>query len=135
MTIPGSCLCQEIKYEIDGELLSLGHCHCKMCQRFHGTAYATYGMILKADFSISQGEASLRTIQSSQAVKRKFCSKCGSPISYENSTLPENIWIAAGTFDGDPQYLPQYHIFVGSKAAWLEINDDLPQYEGLPPSS
>ena len=40
MKICGSCLCQATRYEINGPLLSLGHCHCKMCQRFHGTAYA-----------------------------------------------------------------------------------------------
>jgi len=25
---------------------------------------------------------------------------------------------------------PTHHIFVGSKAPWYEITDDLPQYEG-----
>lgn len=135
MTINGSCLCQAIKYQIEGELLSLGHCHCKMCQRFHGTAYATYGMTSKASFSILQGESSLQTVQSSDEVQRQFCGACGSPLSYENSNLPENIWLTAGTFDDDPNCLPQYHIFVDSKASWLEIKDDLPQFPGFPPTS
>jgi len=30
----------------------------------------------------------------------------------------------------DPTIHPTHHIFVGSKAAWEIIADDLPQYEG-----
>jgi hypothetical protein len=29
---------------------------------------------------------------------------------------------------------PESHIFVGSKAPWFDITDDLPQYEGYPPA-
>jgi hypothetical protein len=37
------------------------------------------------------------------------------------------------TIEGDPPLPPGYHIFVGSKAAWHEITDDLEQYETVPP--
>lgn len=133
MKISGSCLCQAIKYEIAGPLLSLGHCHCKMCQRFHGTAYATYGMVARTNFSMLSGVDKLRSVQSSVEVSRTFCGECGSPISYENTALPENIWLTAGTFDDEPGCQAQYHIFVASKADWLEIKDELPQYSGFPP--
>ena len=36
-------------------------------------------------------------------------------------------------FDGDPGVRPQGHIFVGSKACWYAITDDLPQHEEYPP--
>ena len=135
MKICGSCLCQATRYEINGPLLSLGHCHCKMCQRFHGTAYATYGKIEKANFSIIAGREKIRHIQSSEPVRRSFCGDCGTPLIYENDSLPHNLWLAAGTFDEDPGCRPQYHIFVASKAEWLEINDGLPQFSQFPPTS
>ena len=53
---------------------------------------------------------------------------------YENEALADKVWLAAGTFDDDPRCQPQYHIFVSSKAGWLEINDDLPQFDELPPA-
>ncbi len=34
---------------------------------------------------------------------------------------------------GDPGVCPRSHIFVGSKASWHEIVDDLPQFEEWPP--
>jgi len=39
--------------------------------------------------------------------------------------------------DDDPGVRPESHIFVGSKAPWYDITDDLPQFaeSGLPPST
>jgi hypothetical protein len=33
-----------------------------------------------------------------------------------------------GTLDDDPQVKATRHIFVGNKAPWFDINDDLPQH-------
>jgi hypothetical protein len=38
-----------------------------------------------------------------------------------------------GTLDDDPGQRVQGHVFVGSKAPWVEITDDLPQFEEYPP--
>jgi hypothetical protein len=39
----------------------------------------------------------------------------------------------AGNLEGDLGLEPQLHMFVGSKAPWYRITDDLPQYEEYPP--
>jgi hypothetical protein len=38
-----------------------------------------------------------------------------------------------GSLDDDPPIRPQYHIFVGSKAGWDRITDDLPQHTEYAP--
>jgi hypothetical protein len=38
-----------------------------------------------------------------------------------------------GGLDTDPGVRPTYHMFAGSKAAWHEIEDALPQYDAWPP--
>jgi hypothetical protein len=45
----------------------------------------------------------------------------------------EKLYIAAGTLDDDPGTRLQAHIFVASKAPWVEITDDLPQFDEYPP--
>jgi hypothetical protein len=35
--------------------------------------------------------------------------------------------------DDDPPVRPACHVFVGSKAPWFEITDDLPQYPEYAP--
>ena len=118
--INGSCLCGSVRYTISGPITSMGHCHCKMCQHYHGTAYSTYAMLPRSAFKITGGEQSLKVFRSSDPVERAFCGACGSPISYTHADSKDCP--------------PQYHIFVADKVAWLEITDNLPQYPGFPPN-
>jgi hypothetical protein len=39
----------------------------------------------------------------------------------------------AGPLDDDPQVRPLAHIFVASKAPWVELHDDLPCFDAYPP--
>jgi hypothetical protein len=39
------------------------------------------------------------------------------------------VHVAMGSLVDDPTIRPSKHIFVGSKARWFTITDDLPQYE------
>jgi hypothetical protein len=40
-----------------------------------------------------------------------------------------------GTLDTDPGVTPERHVYVGNKAPWFEITDDLPQYTENPEST
>jgi len=40
-----------------------------------------------------------------------------------------------GTLDDDPRIRPTFHVFVGSKAPWFEITDQLPQFDTFPPAT
>jgi hypothetical protein len=75
----------------------------------------------------------VRGFRSSPPVERTFCDRCGSRLTFGFDGLPEALWVAAGTLDDDPGLRPQAHIFVGSKAVWHEIADDLPRFEEYPP--
>jgi hypothetical protein len=39
------------------------------------------------------------------------------------------VHVAMGSLVDTPSIRPTEHIFVGSKAPWFEITDDLPQFE------
>ena len=39
--------------------------------------------------------------------------------------------VAMGSLVDPPSLCPTEHIFVGSKAPWFEITDDLPQFDEL----
>jgi hypothetical protein len=41
----------------------------------------------------------------------------------------EYVHVAMGSLVDAPSLRPTKHIFVGSKAAWFEITDDLPQFD------
>lgn len=56
------------------------------------------------------------------------CSACGS-LLYSVVREGAYVHVTMGTLVDEPRIRPSEHIFVGSKALWYEITDDLPQYE------
>jgi len=131
--INGRCECGRVRYEVDGEIEDFSHCHCSQCRRLHGAAYATYADVSRARFRYVSGESDIKVYASSEFNDRVFCAVCGSNILVDSKQDPETLYISMGTVDGDPTCPPGYHIFVGSKAPWHEITDDLEQYDTWPP--
>lgn len=129
----GSCLCGGVAYEIAGSFAFMGNCHCSMCRKSHGAAFVTWGILGPDQFRWTSGEALLQPYESSPGNQRWFCGTCGSTlVSTHAGEVGE---VAVGTLEGDPGLRPREHIFVGSKAPWHEITDDLPQYDEWPPAS
>lgn len=127
----GSCLCGDVRYEIDGALLHIGHCHCSMCRKSHGAAFATWGHVDARQFRWSCGEALLRTCESSPGQQRLFCGRCGASLAAAQAGVVAEV--ALGTLDDDPLARPTEHIFVASKAPGHAISDGLPQHAGWSP--
>jgi len=127
--IEGECLCGRIRYAVKGDIGQVSHCHCAMCRRIHGAAFATYGAVPRDNFRWLCGSDLVQVYQSSDSMNRTFCSVCGSTLQAILNTEPDVLYLALGTTNGDPECRPALHIFVGSKAPWYEITDDLPQHE------
>lgn len=127
--ITGRCECGAVAYEIDGEINDFSHCHCSQCRRLHGAAFGSYGGVKRSAFRWTSGDRNLRVYASSEKNDRVFCDTCGSLLLTVTAPEPDDFYVAMGTMDGDPPRPPGYHIFVGSKADWYEISDDLPQFD------
>jgi hypothetical protein len=108
------------------------YCHCSRCRKASGTAFASNAVIAAGDFVVVQGEDALRTFSTPQGVHRVFCSKCGSPLTSRRDNLPDVLRLRLGSLDTPVPAAPSAHIFVGSKAAWWEIRDQLPQHAERP---
>ena len=60
-----------------------------------------------------------------------FCTACGSDVP--RKSVERNVAvIPAGGLDSDPGVRPSAHIYVGSKAPWFTITDQLPQFQEMP---
>lgn len=128
----GGCLCGSVRFEISGGIRDIVYCHCSQCRKVQGTAFATNGVVNRADFNVIKGEALLTVYETSPGKQKYFCSRCGSPVYSDNTELSEVVRIRLGTIESDISERPSCHIFVGSRANWDVICDDLPQFETLP---
>ncbi len=133
MTIRGGCLCGCLLYEINGELSDVALCHCSRCRRALGGAFGTYARIAEGAFRWKTCTSLVAMYESSPGVNRCFCGCCGSPMGVVVGEGHELNWVSLGSVSGDPGVRPEANIFVGSKAPWFEVADDLPQFNEWPP--
>ena len=127
--ITGYCECRRVRFEVDAEINDYSHCHCSQCRRMHGAAFATFAGLPKSKFRYLSGESELTHYASSDDHDRVFCRVCGSNILVDLDGDPDNSYVSMSTIEGDPPRPEGYHIYVGSKAPWHEINDSLKQYD------
>jgi hypothetical protein len=71
--IRGCCECRRVLFEVDGEILDFGHCHCSKCRRLHGAAYATFAGVERSAFRYVEGEDEISRYASSEFNDRMFC--------------------------------------------------------------
>ncbi len=102
-----------------------------MCRRFHGAAFASYAKVDVDNFRWLTGQDFLTVYESSPGIGWAFCRVCGSSLGFPSGGKLSEVTL--GSLDSDPGVRPTYHMFVGSKAAWHDITDDLPQYDARPP--
>jgi hypothetical protein len=130
MTLTGSCLCGGVRYEVDGRLGPVVHCHCVSCRKAQGGAFTTGAPVRTKYFRLLSGAELVVEFESSPGKKRCFCRSCGSPLWSRRDAEPDSLRIRMGLLDSDPERRPLGHIWVGEKAPWYEIADDLPRAEG-----
>ena len=131
-TLHGSCRCGAVGFELTAPPRAMGMCHCGVCRKHHGTAFATFVEIDSAGFALQRGADQIRSFTSSPGVERRFCANCGAKLLFVMHDYPQLLWVAAGALDDEPARQPEYHLFVGSKAPWFVIHDQLPQHATYP---
>ncbi|WP_440053084.1 GFA family protein [Pseudoalteromonas sp. T1lg65] len=134
MKYQASCLCQSVKVEILGPITDIIHCHCSLCRKSTGTAYATNGFVATSDCIVTEGERELGEFEFKPGRKRHFCKRCASPIYSSNSDDPSRVRLRLGILDSAIAERPMSHNFVASKANWEEMDAALPRYDEFEPT-
>jgi hypothetical protein len=130
----GSCLCGAVTLEVHGAIDSIIHCHCSICRKTSGTAYATNGVVRSKDLVIKTGQEFITYYEKSLGKKRYFCKVCASPIFSSNEQVAGKLRLRLGILDSKIIERPISHNFVSSKASWDDLDVDLPRYDGHEPS-
>ena len=123
----GRCFCGEIRFELAADPSYACHCHCESCQRCAGAGFVTWTTFPVDAFSVTSGTP--HEYCSSPGVSREHCAACGTSITYRHQDRAGDIDIAAACLDDAGIVDPKAHIWLEDKAPWIEINDELPQYE------
>jgi hypothetical protein len=126
--LAGKCFCGAVQYAVADEFIYAACCHCSNCRRTTGSAFKPFAGIERDKLALVEGEHHLLIFGDDEG-SDVHCKVCGS-LLYSVVREGAFVHVAMGTLVDDPSIRPTEHIFVGSKAPWFTITDDLPQYEG-----
>jgi hypothetical protein len=134
-TATGQCLCGAVRYEVEIPEKSVyeGLCHCRDCQRYTGTAFASSLMVPKAGMKLT-GELKFygKETDSGSFMERGFCPTCGSNVLCRSVAWDDQYVLSAGTLDDPSVYNPKINIFTRSAHAHVFNAGDLRKFEGMP---
>ncbi|MGH6937705.1 GFA family protein [Hypericibacter sp.] len=125
-TLTGKCFCGAVQYAVADEFGYAMNCHCSNCRRTTGSAFKPFAGIERAKLRVTQGEGELLRFGDDRD-HDAHCRRYGS-LLYSVVRDGAFVHVAMGTLVDDPSIRPSKHIFVGSKAPWFTITDDLPQF-------
>ena len=125
--LAGMCRCGAVRYEVSDAFVYAANCHCSGCRAATGSAFKAFAGIEREKLTIMEGLDDLAVFGEGDLNDTR-CGACG---SFLFSVVRDGAWVhvSMGSLVDTPTIRPTHHIFVGSKAAWFEITDDLPQFD------
>jgi hypothetical protein len=127
--LAGKCECGAVRYQVPDAFLYAANCHCSRCRAATGSAFKAFAGIERRKVEITDGGDTLLVVGEEDSNDTR-CGLCGS-LLFSVVRDGAYVHIAMGSLVDAPSIRPTEHIFVGSKAPWFEITDDLPQNEEL----
>lgn len=128
----GSCLCDQIKYEVVGSFDGFYLCHCTYCQKDTGSAHAANLVSASAKLTWTAGDDLVRTftLPSTRHMK-SFCQACGSamPSLHMDGKM---LVVPAGSLNTPIDIAATAHIFCASQASWEDGLVNAPRFDSFP---
>ncbi len=120
--ITGGCQCGAVRYAADG-LGRASICHCRMCQKAFGSFFGP--LVTTTGFAWTRGKPDW--YQSSNKVRRGFCSKCGTPLTYDYGGPME---VSIGSLDNPELAEPVLEVNPADKLSCFDQLHKLPGRTG-----
>lgn len=128
----GKCSCGQVQFELTADPIFVHCCHCRMCQRQTGTAFALNALI-EAD-QVVKHSGDIETIEmpseKSHGQKISYCPTCRVALwSVYPGGGPKFLYVRVGALNNPDAYPPDIHIFTASKQSWVQPAPGTPVVE------
>jgi len=114
----GGCSCGAVRFEVRGEPLRTGLCHCTTCRKETGSVHNVFAVWPRSQFTAS-GEWR-------EWEGRSFCTVCGSSLF---ALRDDEAEVKLGSLDDAPTGLtPNYELWIKRREHWLRPLAGIAQY-------
>ena len=134
MGMTGRCYCGNIEYEVEGDPIFKGQCHCRECQYISGGAPNMALGVPEAGLRYTKGSVKVfQRADLENGVKREFCPDCGTHLCSKPANMPGAAILKVGTLD-DPSDFggPQMAIYLCDKQPFHQVPDGIATFDRLP---
>ncbi|MDH4052197.1 MAG: GFA family protein [Rubrivivax sp.] len=127
-----SCVCGQLRIEVQGEPLGVGLCHCLACQQRTGSVFAALA-VFAAPCKVS-GTATeyVRTGDQGARFRFRFCPVCGSNVFHTEEGQEQSVGVAVGAFAAPDFPAPQVSVYDCRRHPWVQLPPGTTAYERDP---
>lgn len=123
----GGCQCGAVRYAFYAPLENAHACHCRMCQRAVGGAFALLAGGKKENFAWTKAPPAF--FRSSNLAARGFCSACGTPLSFAYDMETARIYVTIGSLDAPDAAPIAMQYGVESRLSWVRFCEGVAEEE------
>ncbi len=118
-------MCGAVRFTATNVPDTFGVCHCDMCRRWTGSAL--FGVSVAQSDLTWEGEAHIKTLQSSDWAERAWCQRCGTSLYYHvtvDGPMSAKVEIPLGVFDDPNGFTLNREIFIDQKPDSYDLAGD-----------
>jgi hypothetical protein len=124
----GACFCGEVQFEVSGEPVAMGYCHCASCRHWSAGPVNAFSLWKPEALQVTQGAASIGTYNKTPISFRKWCKECGGHVFTDHPTMGlVDIYVALL-----PQLKFEPGVHVNYQETVLRIHDGKPKFKDMP---
>lgn len=127
-TYQGSCFCGAVQFEVTGDPVAMGYCHCESCRVWSASPVNAFTLWNPAAVKVTRGADNIGTFNKTEQSYRKWCKTCGGHVFTEHPGFGLTD-VYAGVIPG-LTFEPHVHVFYGESV--LPIRDGLPKMADIP---
>jgi hypothetical protein len=127
------CVCGAVRLEIDVPAVWAWHDHSRASGHAQGSASVTYVGSWRSRFRVLDGGENIGRYEDAAAgTTRSFCTRCGTPLTYERARSPQMVNIPRALFSERTGREPRYHMYLGQTPDWAYLGEPLSPLKGYP---
>lgn len=127
-----SCVCGQLRVEVQGEPLGVGVCHCLACQQRTGSVFATLAAFRAPYTLVGRATEFVRTGDQGAQFRFRFCPVCGSTVFHTEEGETGSVSVAVGAF-ADPDFPPPTSsVYDCRRHRWVQLPTGTAVYEKDP---
>lgn len=131
--IQGSCLCGQVRFQLNDDFSRFHFCHCVQCRKASGAAHGANFFTHPDNIQWHSGEQHIERYDvPGRTITNAFCRQCGSGLPYL-SLSGTTLVVQAGCLDEAPSHAPDSNIFWSERASWYDAAIASAHHEGFPP--